>query len=58
MSFDREALVRQLLHGQAIPANQPVPPPLYGYDPKYVARYGYDPDRGACAARQVRLQGS
>ena len=24
-------------------ASQPVPPPLYGYDPNYVARYGYDP---------------
>ena len=43
MSFDRDAQIRQLLNGQAIPANQPVPPPLYGHDPKYVARYGYDP---------------
>ena len=43
MGFDRDALIRQLLNGQAIPATQPVPPPLYGYDPKYVPRYGYDP---------------
>ncbi len=43
MSFDRDAQIRQLLHGQGIPANQPVPPPLYGHDPKYSARYGYDP---------------
>jgi ABC-type transport system substrate-binding protein len=43
MGFDRDAEIRQLLHGQAIPATQPVPPPLYGHDPKYVARYGYDP---------------
>jgi oligopeptide transport system substrate-binding protein len=43
MSFDRDAQIRQLLNGQAIPANQPVPPPLYGHDPKYIARYGYDP---------------
>jgi len=43
MGYDRDAAVRQLLNGQAIPANQPVPPPLYGHDPKYVARYGYDP---------------
>jgi len=43
MSFDREAQIRQLLHGQAIPATQPVPPGLYGHDPKYVPRYGYDP---------------
>ena len=26
MGFDREAQIRQLLHGQAIPATQPVPP--------------------------------
>jgi ABC-type transport system substrate-binding protein len=32
-----------VLNGQAIPANQPVPPPLYGHDPRYLARYGYDP---------------
>jgi ABC-type transport system substrate-binding protein len=43
MSFDREALIRQLLHGQAVPATQLVPPGLYGHDPKYVPRYGYDP---------------
>ena len=43
MSFDRDTQIRQLLHGQALPATQPVPPPLYGYDPKYVPRYGYDP---------------
>jgi oligopeptide transport system substrate-binding protein len=43
MSFDRDALIRRLLNGQAIPATQPVPPPLYGYDPKYVPRYRYDP---------------
>ena len=30
------------MNGQAIPATQLVPPPLYGHDPKYVARYGYD----------------
>ncbi len=43
MSLDRDTQIRQLLHGQALPATQPVPPPLYGYDPKYVPRYGYDP---------------
>ena len=42
MSFDRAAEIRQLLNGQAIPATQPVPPPLYGHDPRYVPRYGYD----------------
>ena len=43
MGYDRGAEIRQLLNGQAIPATQPVPPPLYGHDPKYAARYGYDP---------------
>jgi oligopeptide transport system substrate-binding protein len=43
MGYDRDAEIRQLLHGQAIPATQLVPPPLYGHDPKYAARYGYDP---------------
>jgi peptide/nickel transport system substrate-binding protein len=43
MGYDRDAAIKQLLNGQGIPASQPVAPPLYGYDPKYVARYGYDP---------------
>ena len=42
------AAISTLLHGQAVPAAQPVPPPLFGHDPKYVAPYGYDP-RGARA---------
>jgi hypothetical protein len=49
MGFDRKARIAQVLNGQAIPAMQPVPPALYGHDPKYVARYGYDP--GAARAR-------
>ena len=43
MGYDRQSRIAQLLDGQAIPANQPVAPPLYGHDPKYVAPYGYDP---------------
>ena len=43
MGFDRETAIAQLQNGQAIAANQPVPPPLYGHDPKYVAPYSYDP---------------
>ena len=57
MGFDRQSAIAQLLNGQAIPATQLVPPPLYGHDPKYVARYGFDPAR-ARVARQVRVQGS
>ncbi len=43
MGYDRSTAIAQLLDGQGLPATQPVPPPLYGHDPKYVARYGYDP---------------
>jgi len=43
MGFDRQTAIAQLQDGQALVANQPVPPPLYGHDPKYVAPYGYDP---------------
>ena len=43
MGYDRNAAVRQLRDGQGIPANQPVPPPLFGHDPGYAAPYGYDP---------------
>ncbi len=43
MGYDRNARIKQMLNGQAIAASQPVPPALYGHDPKYVARYGYDP---------------
>ena len=57
MGYDRATAIAQLRNGQAIPANQPVPPPLYGHDPKYAAPYGVRPARRARAARQVRLQG-
>jgi len=43
MGYDRAAAIEQLLDGQGILASQPVPPPLYGHDPAYRARYGYDP---------------
>jgi len=43
MGYDRKGRIVQVLNGQAIPATQPVPPALYGHDPKYAARYGYDP---------------
>jgi ABC-type transport system substrate-binding protein len=43
MGYDRAAEIRQLQDGQGVPANQPVPPPLFGHDPGYVAPYGYDP---------------
>jgi ABC-type transport system substrate-binding protein len=42
MGYDRQARITQMLDGQSLAANQPVPPPLYGHDPKYVAPYGFD----------------
>jgi ABC-type transport system substrate-binding protein len=42
MGYDRTTAIAQLKDGQALPANQPVPPSMYGHDPKYVAPYGYD----------------
>lgn len=43
MGYDREKAISSLVHGQALRATQPVPPALYGHDPKYVPPYGYDP---------------
>ena len=43
MGYDRDVAISSLAHGQALEATQPVPPALYGHDPKYVAPYGYDP---------------
>ncbi len=43
MGYDRGKAISRLLDGQAIQATQPVPPALYGHDPKYVPPYGYDP---------------
>ena len=54
--YDREKAISSLLHGQAASASQPVPPPLYGHDPKYVRPTATTRAR-ARTARQVRLQG-
>ena len=43
MGYDRKTAIAQLKDGQAIPANQPIAPPLFGHDPKYASPYGYDP---------------
>jgi oligopeptide transport system substrate-binding protein len=43
MGYDRDKAISSLLDGQAVQATQPVPPALYGHDPKYVPPYGYDP---------------
>jgi len=43
MGYNGDEAIRLLLDGQGITAMQPIPPPLYGHDPKYRAPYGYDP---------------
>jgi oligopeptide transport system substrate-binding protein len=43
MGYDRKTAIARLKDGQALPANQPIAPPLFGHDPKYAAPYGFDP---------------
>ena len=43
MAYDRDASIRSLLYGQAIPATQPIPPPVPGYDPALATVKVYDP---------------
>ena len=42
LGFDRAAAVKTLLYGQALPATQPVPPPIPGFDPSFTPTL-YDP---------------
>jgi len=42
--LDRQALIDQLMDGQALVAHSPIPPFLWAYDPT-VRQYGYDPER-------------
>jgi ABC-type transport system substrate-binding protein len=43
LAYDREKQIRILDYGQAMPASQPVPPPLFGHDPELAAAKSYDP---------------
>src|SRR5947208_228948 len=43
LAYDRDAAIRILENGQAMPASQPVPPPLCGHDPALTAKSGYVP---------------
>ncbi len=44
LGYDRDEAIRLLEYGQALPATQPIPPPLFGYDPAAAAAAkGYDP---------------
>jgi oligopeptide transport system substrate-binding protein len=43
MGFDRDAYIRLLVNGQAVPATQPVPPSVAGHDRSIAMRNAYDP---------------
>jgi ABC-type transport system substrate-binding protein len=43
LAYDRDAAIRLLFNGQAVPATQPVPPGLAGHDEKIPARAAHDP---------------
>ena len=43
-SIDRESIIRDVLRGQAFPAQSVLPPSQWAYEPN-VADYKYDPDR-------------
>ena len=43
LAYDREGAIRQLAKGQAIVADQPVPPGLYGNAPAIGVKVPYDP---------------
>ncbi len=47
MAIDKDRIV-QMINGRAVPANQPLPPTMPGYDEEYEG-YAYDPE----AARQM-----
>jgi peptide/nickel transport system substrate-binding protein len=43
LAYDRDANIKLLQYGQAIPASQPVPPALFGHDPAFTPARMFDP---------------
>jgi oligopeptide transport system substrate-binding protein len=43
MGYDRAADIKLIANGQGVPATQPVPPGLAGFDPSIPPKNGYDP---------------
>ena len=56
MGIDTPALVRCVYGGQALPANQMVPPGVAGHDPTLPAKPPFDPAGSEGAARPLRLR--
>ena len=44
LAVDRDSIIKSLLYDSTIPANQPAPPPVYGYNEK-LPPIDYDPER-------------
>ena len=53
LAFDRQTSIRQLANGQAILADQPIPPGVYGNDPSIAIKIPFDP--AAARALLVRF---
>ncbi len=47
LGYDRDAYIRLLQNGQALPASQPVPPGVSGHDPTMPTSNAHDPGGGA-----------
>jgi ABC-type transport system substrate-binding protein len=43
LAYDREGAIRQLSNGQAVVADQPVPPGVFGHDPSIATKISFDP---------------
>jgi len=43
LGYDRDSSIKLLQYGQALPAFQPIPPPLFGHDTAAAGVKGYDP---------------
>ena len=52
MAINKDRIVR-IINNRAVPANQPLPPSMPGYDKDY-AGYAYDPEKAQGAARRGR----
>ena len=58
MGFDTPELIRVLFAGNALPANQILPPGVGGHDPSLPSKSVYDPAARTRAARPLRLSGT
>ncbi len=51
LAIDRDSIIKSLLYDSTIPANQPAPPPVYGYN-EDLPPIDYDPER----AKQLLIE--